>query len=73
MPKSHGTWMIVAGIFLLIFGVLANSGWMSWFGRLSGDISIERDNMRFYFPIITMIHISVAVSLIFYLLGRFWK
>ena len=73
MPKSIGTWLIIGGIVLVITGVLANSGWLSWFGRLPGDIRIERENVRFYFPIASMIIISVVLSLIFYLLGRFWK
>jgi membrane protein implicated in regulation of membrane protease activity len=73
MPKSIGTWLIIGGIVLVIMGVLVNSGWLSWFGRLPGDIRIERENVRFYFPIASMIIISVVLTLIFYLLGRFWK
>jgi membrane protein implicated in regulation of membrane protease activity len=73
MPKSIGTWLIIGGIVLVIMGLLANSGWLSWFGRLPGDIRIERENVRFYFPIASMIIISVVLTLIFYLLGRFWK
>jgi len=73
MPKSFGTWLIIGGIVLVVLGVLANNGWLSWFGRLPGDIRIERDNVRFYFPIVTMIVISVALSLIFYFIGKFWK
>jgi membrane protein implicated in regulation of membrane protease activity len=73
VPKSFGTWLIITGILLLIIGVLANSGLLSWFGRLPGDIRIERDNVRFYFPIVTMIVISIVLSLIFYFIGKFWK
>lgn len=73
MPKSLGTWLILGGILLIVAGVLANSGWLSWVGRLPGDIRIERDNVRFYFPIVSMLVISVAVSLLFYFLSRLWK
>jgi len=73
MPKSLGTWLILGGILLVVIGVLANSGWLSWVGRLPGDIRIERDNVRFYFPIVSMVVISVAASLVFYFFGRFWK
>ena len=73
MPKALGTWLIIAGIVLVVVGVLANSGWLSWFGRLPGDIRIERDNVRFYFPVVTMIVISIAVSVVLYLIGRFWR
>ena len=73
MPKAIGTWLIIGGIVLVVVGVLANSGWLSWFGRLPGDIRIERENVRFYFPVVTMIVVSIAVSLILYLIGRFWR
>ncbi len=73
MPRSIGTWLIIGGVLLVVVGVLANSGWLAWFGRLPGDIRIERENVRFYFPVVTMIVVSIAVSLIVYLVGRFWK
>jgi membrane protein implicated in regulation of membrane protease activity len=73
VPKSFGTWLIIAGILLLVIGVLVNSGLLSWFGRLPGDIRIERENVRFYFPVVTMIVISIALSLVFYFIGKFWK
>ncbi|AGT32925.1 membrane protein [Geobacillus genomosp. 3] len=40
-------------------------------GRLPGDIVIRKGNMTFYFPIVTSIVLSVVLSLIFYVLGRF--
>ena len=73
MPKSFGTWLIIGGIVLLVLGMLAKMGWLSWLGRLPGDIRIERDNVRFYFPIVTMVVVSAVFSLIVYLIGRFWK
>jgi membrane protein implicated in regulation of membrane protease activity len=68
-----GTWLIIGGIVLLVLGVLANSGLLSWFGRLPGDIRVEREGMRFYFPITTMIVISIGLSLILFFIGKFWK
>lgn len=73
MPKSIGSWLILIGIVLLVAGVLANSGMLSWFGRLPGDIRIERENVRFYFPVVTMIVISLVLSLVVYFFGKFWK
>ena len=73
MPKSFGTWLVIGGILLVVLGILANSGVLSWFGRLPGDIKIERDNVRFYFPVVSMVVVSVVLSLVFYLIGRFWK
>jgi membrane protein implicated in regulation of membrane protease activity len=73
MPRSLGTWLVVGGIVLVVIGLLANSGFLSWFGRLPGDIRIERDNVRFYFPVVSMIVVSVVFSLVVYLVGRFWR
>ncbi|MGB5277105.1 MAG: DUF2905 domain-containing protein [Gammaproteobacteria bacterium] len=73
MPKSIGTWLIIAGLLLLVIGVLINSSLLSWFGRLPGDIRIERENVRFYFSVVTIIVISLVFSLIVYVIGKFWK
>ena len=62
--------LIVASAFLLIAGLawplLARLG----LGRLPGDIVIERQNFRFYFPIVTSLVISVGLTLLFWLLRR---
>jgi DUF2905 family protein len=39
-------------------------------GRLPGDVSVERDRFRFYFPLGTSIVLSIVLSLLFWLLGR---
>ena len=39
-------------------------------GRLPGDIVVERENVRFYFPLMTSIVISVLLSLLLWLVGR---
>ena len=38
--------------------------------RLPGDIAIERENFRFYFPITTMIILSVVISIVLWLLRK---
>ena len=73
MPGSFGNWLIIGGILLLVTGLLANSGLLSWFGRLPGDIRVERDSVHFYFPIVSMLVVSAVLSLVVYLFGRFWK
>lgn len=45
----------------------------SWLGKLPGDISIKRDNFSFYFPIATSIVLSILLSLLFYLVGWFFR
>jgi hypothetical protein len=69
---SVGTLLIVLGIGLAIVGLLVSVGGFGWFGRLPGDIRIERETTRVYFPLASMILISVVLNLIFYLIRRFF-
>ena len=64
--------MIAVGIGLVVVGLLVWAGGFGWFGRLPGDIRIERDTMRIYIPFGSMILISVVLNLIFYLIRRFF-
>ena len=54
-----GLLLIVAGLIVFFFG-----NKLGWIGHLPGDIRIERENFRFYFPITTMILFSIVLSLI---------
>jgi hypothetical protein len=63
-----GLVMIVLGGLLLLAG--NSAGKVPWPGRLPGDIYIERENWRFYFPLGTSILISVVLSLLFWLFSR---
>jgi hypothetical protein len=62
---------IILGIILLIIGL--TWPWLKKLGlfRLPGDIVIERDGFNFYFPITSMIVISIVLSVILYLIRRF--
>ncbi|MBZ5651614.1 MAG: DUF2905 domain-containing protein [Acidobacteriia bacterium] len=40
-------------------------------GRLPGDIVYRGKNTTFYFPLVTSILVSVVLSVVFYLIGRF--
>lgn len=64
--------LITLGVILIIVGLLWQVGgkYLS-LGKLPGDILIKRENATFYFPIMTSIIISVILSLIFFLIGRF--
>lgn len=70
-PSSPGTTLIVIGVALILVGLLLWSGSLSWFGRLPGDIRIERDTVRIYIPIVSMLLVSAVVSLVLYLFRRF--
>jgi DUF2905 family protein len=74
MDSSTGKYILFAGIALVVLGVIIYffHDKLHWIGRLPGDIRIERENFKFYFPITTMILLSVGVSLIVYLIRRLW-
>ena len=73
MPsRGLGLLLVGLGVAAILVGLLVWAGWLSWFGRLPGDIRIERENVRFYFPITSMILISIVLSLLMALLRRFF-
>jgi hypothetical protein len=45
-------------------------GALGWFGRLPGDINIERGNTRFFFPLTSMIIVSIVITVLFNLFFR---
>jgi hypothetical protein len=60
-----GRILMIMGAAMLILGALFSFGArLPWLGRLPGDIVIERNNFRFYFPIATSILISLILSLL---------
>jgi len=62
--------LVTIGIILIIAGLAWP--WLTKLGlfRLPGDIVVERENFRLYFPITTMILISLVISLIFWFLRK---
>ena len=62
--------LIVAGLVILLVGIawpwLARLG----FGRLPGDINIERGGWSFHFPIVTSIVVSIALSILIWLFRK---
>ena len=62
--------LIIVGASILVVGLLWP--WLARFplGRLPGDIVVERENFRFYFPLTTGILISLVLSLIFWLFRK---
>ncbi len=60
-----GRLLMIAGIVMVAIGALFSFGArLPWIGRLPGDIVVERENFRFYFPIVTSIVISIILTLI---------
>ena len=72
MNRSLGLLIVIAGVALIVLGVLIYSGALSWFGRLPGDIRYQGEHTRVYIPIVSSLLASVVLSLLFYLLRRFF-
>lgn len=72
MNSETGKYIIIAGIFLALAGVIIYffHDKLHWIGRLPGDIRIEKENFRFYFPITTMIIFSILATALVYLIRR---
>ena len=64
-----GRVLVAVGIALVILG-LALSGKLPFLGRLPGDIRIQRDGFVFYFPLTSMLLVSLVISLILSLWRR---
>jgi uncharacterized membrane protein len=66
-----GRWLIVIGVILVVVGaVFLLAPKLPWLGKLPGDISYQRGNFSFYFPLGTCILISIILTLIMYLFRR---
>ena len=62
--------LIFASAALIVAGVIWSVAERFGLGRLPGDIAIERENFRFYFPVTTSILISIVLSLLVWLFRR---
>ena len=74
MNSQTGKWIIIAGVVIVIIGILIYffHDKLNWLGKLPGDIRIEKDNFRFYFPIVTMIIISIVLTILINIFKKFF-
>ncbi len=75
MSTWMGKFLIIIGSILLLAGVIVllrdSLPFLKHLGRLPGDITIERKNFSFHFPIVTGIIISILLSLVLYVINKF--
>ena len=62
--------LIIAGALLLLAGLLWPWVQKLPLGRLPGDLLIDRPGLRVYFPLTTMIVVSLVVSALLWLFRR---
>jgi hypothetical protein len=72
MDSNTGKYIILAGCLIIVLGVITYffHDKLHWIGRLPGDIRIERENFKFYFPITTMILFSLIATVIIFIIRR---
>jgi O-antigen/teichoic acid export membrane protein len=73
MNQDTGKYIVFIGLAVVAIGVLIYffHDKLHWIGRLPGDIRVEKENFRFYFPITTLIIFSVLLTIIIRLLRKF--
>jgi hypothetical protein len=66
-----GRMLLLLGVLIAALGgVLLLAGNIPWLGRLPGDLSFERGNVRFYIPIVTSLVLSLVLTVALNLLAR---
>jgi hypothetical protein len=72
MNSDTGKYIIIGGVMIVLLGVIIYffHDKLNWIGRLPGDIRIEKENFKFYFPITSMIIFSVLVTIIIQIIRK---
>ncbi len=70
MDQTIGRMLILLGLIIVVIGaVFLFSDKIPFIGKLPGDIRIERENFRFYFPLGTSILLSILLTAIFWIIS----
>jgi len=62
--NSFGKLFVIIGLFMIVLGGILILGERFGFGKLPGDIFIERENFTFFFPIVSSLIISLILTLL---------
>jgi hypothetical protein len=68
--RAIGELVVALGLILVVGVLLAMAGWLRWFGHLPGDVRIERENVRVYVPLVSMLLLSILFSVLSYVIRR---
>ncbi|HYM95215.1 MAG TPA: DUF2905 domain-containing protein [Chitinophagaceae bacterium] len=73
MNSETGKYIILIGVLIVVIGLLVYffHDKLHWIGRLPGDIRVEKENFRFYFPITTMVLLSLLITAMIWIIRRF--
>ena len=72
MNNVTGKYIMLIGLIIIVVGVIIYffHDKLNWIGKLPGDIKVDKGNFKFYFPITTMILLSLAITLLINLIKR---
>ena len=70
-PVQVGRIIVLVGLLVVMVGLLVWSGALNWFGRLPGDIRIQRPGQRVYVPWVSLVVVSAFFNLVIWLARRF--
>ena len=70
--RGAGLFIISVGAAAVVVGLLVYAGALSWFGRLPGDLNFGGERTRVFVPLTSMLIVSLALSLLIYVLRRFF-
>ncbi|MFO7815515.1 MAG: DUF2905 domain-containing protein [Halanaerobiales bacterium] len=71
---NWGKILIYIGVTIALLGAIitAIDINLNWFGNLPGDIKVEKENFRLFFPITSMLIITIILNLIIYVIRLFF-
>jgi hypothetical protein len=74
MDQQTGKYILIVGVIIVVAGILIYffHDYFKWIGKLPGDIRVERENFKFYFPLATMIILSVVLTILINIFKRFF-
>jgi hypothetical protein len=74
MLSSLGKILIITGVIIVLAGIVLYffGNKLHFLGRLPGDIRIEKENVKIFFPITTMIILSLIITVIINIIKRFF-
>jgi hypothetical protein len=74
MNASAGKYIILLGAAIILIGLAVYflHDKLHWIGRLPGDIRVEKENLKFYSPITTMILFGIMLNIFIVLIRKFF-
>ena len=68
-----GKLLVLVGLIVAMVGLLVWSGVLNWFGRLPGDVRVERPGFRLIVPWVSLLVVSAGFNLLIYIARRFLR